>query len=106
MVRAGSFLDLKPMAEANVLNLRVGRASLGLEDELEAVEGYFSSSSTARLEADRLGRKESLEDLERDHHGLPGFGEESGGGIRGRTGKESGLAVGLIKGSTAEGRDQ
>ena len=73
MVRAGSFLDLKPMAEANVLNLRVGRASLGLEDELEAVEGYFSSSSTARLEADRLGRKESLEDLERDHHGLPGF---------------------------------
>ena len=70
MVRAGSFLGLRPMAEARVLNLSVGMASLCLEEEAEAVEGYFSSSSWARLARERLGRRESLEDFERDHHDL------------------------------------
>ena len=94
MVRAGSFLGLRPMAEARVLNLRVGMASLCLEEEAEAVEGYFSSSSWARLARERLGRRESLEDFERDHHGLLGAGAETGG-IREMERKERGLrAVG------------
>ena len=71
MVSAGSLLLLRPIAEARVLNLRDGRASLDLGDALDAVEGYFSSSS-ARLETERFGRRESLEDFERDHHGLLG----------------------------------
>ena len=50
MVRAGSFFDFRPIAEARVLNLRAGRPSLGLEDEVEEVEGYLSSSSMGKLE--------------------------------------------------------
>ena len=98
MVRAGTFLDLRPMADARVLNLRVGRTSFGLEDELDGVDGYLSSSSAARLEAEGLGRRESLDGFERDHHDLEGFGEERVGAMSGKEErKERGLGVGLIK---------
>ena len=89
IVRVGSFLGLRPMAEARVLNLRVGRPSLDLDEEGDGVEGYFSSSSAARLETERFGRKTSLEDFERDHHGLDGFGEGRAGGMRGMEGERS-----------------
>ncbi len=90
MVSAGSFLLLRPIAEASVLNLREGRASLGLGEALDAVEAYFSSSS-ARLATERTGRRESLEDFERDHHGLLGAAAAGAGGIEEREGKERGL---------------
>ena len=48
MVRAGSFLGLRPIAEARVLNLRV---SFCFED-VDGGEGYFSSSS-AMVEGER-----------------------------------------------------
>ena len=41
------------------------------------------SSSSARLETERLGCRESLEDFERDHHGLEELGEGRAGRIRG-----------------------
>ena len=101
MVRAGSFLDLRPIAEARVLNLREGRPSLCLEDAGE--DGYFSLSS-ARLEKERFARSCSLEGFERDHHGRGGGGEEIAGDIRGREGKECEVVEEEIKG-TAVGRD-
>ncbi len=101
MVRAGSFLDLRPMADTRVLNLRgmIG-GSLFLEEEVGAVEGYLSSSS-ARVESERLGRRESLEDFERDHHGLDWGGEEMAGGIGGIEDKERVMRAvgGVIKGT-------
>ena len=105
MVSAGSLLLLRPIAEARVLNLRDGRASLDLGDALDAVEGYFSSSS-ARLETERFGRRESLEDFERDHHGLLCVEEEMAGGIEEGEGKECGLPDGLIKRTAGVGGDQ
>ena len=86
MARAGCFLDLKPMAEARELNLSEGSASLCLEEVGEGAE-YFSLSSV-RLEKERFARSCSLEDFERDHHGLIGGGEETAGGIGGIEGKE------------------
>lgn len=77
IVRAGSFLGLKPIAEARVLNLRAGRTSFGFED-VDGGEGHFSSS-LAMVETERCVRRGSLEDFERGHHGLVGVCARAGG---------------------------
>lgn len=93
MVSTGTFLDLKPMAEASVLNLREGRPSLCLE---ELAEGWYFSLSSARLEKERFARSCSLEDFERDHQAFAGAGGESAGDMKGREGKERGLRERLM----------
>ena len=94
-------MDLIPIAEARVLNLRAGRVSFGFED-VDGGEGHFSSSS-AMVETERCVRRASLEDFERGHHGLLGVWARAGG-ISRMEGKERvWFRVRLITGTAGGG---